>query len=152
MTEAETIALLKEEYFKLQDIVESFDERALQIKGWSVTVSLVGMGAAITAHDLQPYQRATALALASLAALCFWLIEWLWKSFQWTFFHRIDAIEDAIKNGTVLALPPLQIRHSFHANLKKDLRANIRKATKPFIMLPHAGVALFGVVLASQYL
>ena len=141
------IELLREEYFKLQEIVETFDERALQIKGWSVTVSLAGMAAALVA-DIPADDKAKAFLLAGIAALSFWLIEFFWKCFQWTFLHRIDEIEAAFLGDRALSLAPLQIRRLFHANFKPDLRKNRHKAFKPSVMLPHALIALLGFALA----
>ncbi|MEO8418801.1 MAG: hypothetical protein ABI475_08770 [Methylophilaceae bacterium] len=43
------LEFLRQEYFHLQSTVESFDEKALTIKAWSVTLSMVGIGAAFTA-------------------------------------------------------------------------------------------------------
>lgn len=40
---------LRQEYFKLQEAIETFDEKALTIKAWSVTISMAGIGAAFTA-------------------------------------------------------------------------------------------------------
>jgi hypothetical protein len=61
--------LLRDEYMKLQDIIESFDERALTIKAWSVSFSFAAIGAAYAA-DGWPV-----LMLAGLSALLFWCIE-----------------------------------------------------------------------------
>jgi len=142
--------LLRDEYMKLQDVVEQFDERALQIKGWSVTVSLAGMAAAIVA-DIDAGDKALAFFLAGVGAAAFWLIEFFWKCFQWTFFHRIDQIEQAFATQRVDEVPPLQIRTVFHDNFKKDIGRNLAKAFKPWLMLPHALIAAVGFALAAIY-
>jgi hypothetical protein len=144
--------LLREEYFKLQDIIEAFDERSLQIKGWSVTISLAGMAAALTVEKLEDGTRALAFALAGIAALAFWLIEYLWKCFQWTFFHRIDAIEAAFRDGLADSAPPLQIRTTFRANWRAERAASRSKAFKTAVMLPHSLIALLGFALAVYFL
>lgn len=46
---------MKEEYFHLNEIVEDFDQKALTIKAWSVTLSMAGIGVAFT-------QKAASLA------------------------------------------------------------------------------------------
>jgi hypothetical protein len=144
------VDLLREEYFKLQDIVESFDERALQIKGWSVTVSLAGMAAAIVAN-IEPTEKALAFFIAAMGAIAFWWIEFFWKCFQWTFFHRIDAIEAAFAGDRLAEENPLQIRNVFHANFKRDLLPNLPKALKPSLMFPHLLVATMGLGLSLRY-
>lgn len=144
------VDLLREEYFKLQDIIEAFDERALQIKGWSVTVSLAGMAAALVADIGQP-EKATAFFIAAIGSLAFWLIEFFWKCFQWTFFHRIEAIEKAFAGGDLEREHPLQIRKVFHANFKKDIRPNLRKAFKPSLMFPHILIAAMGFGMAARF-
>lgn len=74
------ILFLQEEYFYLQRTVESIDARALTIKSWSVTVSMLGIGAAYI-------QSIPVLLLLSVAsALLFWIIESLWKTVQKAFY------------------------------------------------------------------
>jgi len=72
--------LLKEEYFHLQDTVEDFDQKALTIKAWSVTLSMAGFGVAFTKS------APSILLLAALASLLFWVTEALWKSFQRAYY------------------------------------------------------------------
>jgi hypothetical protein len=81
------MSFLQAEYFHLQKTVETFDERALTIKGWSVTVSMFGIGAAYLQHV--PYL----LLLSSGSALLFWIIEALWKTFQRAFSLRLEEME-----------------------------------------------------------
>lgn len=145
---ARGLDLLLAEYMKLQDIVETFDERTLQIKGWSVTISLAAVVAAFASDKLGDNARTAILLVAAASALAFWAIEFVWKCFQWTFFHRIDHIEQSLRDGGPLCAP-LQIRSFFHANFKRDLKGNYRKAWKPFIALPHAGVAIAALALAA---
>ena len=45
-------ALLEKEYHYLQGVIEKFDDKALQIKGWSVTECLAGAVTATIAKDL----------------------------------------------------------------------------------------------------
>lgn len=146
---SEHVALLKEEYFQLQKTVETFDERALHIKGWSVTVSLAGMAGTLVAKDLDHRIQALGFALSAVAALAFWLIEYSWKRFQWAFYPRLRILETAFRAGTLPA--PLQIRASFGKSLRnRAMRAHWR-AFYPFIMLPHAAIALIGAALAAYF-
>ena len=84
--------LVKDEYFHLQKTVEDFDQRGLTIKGWSVTVTLAGVAAALT--QKQP----ALLLLAAFTAILFWLIEAIWKRSQLAYYFRLETIE-AFLNG-----------------------------------------------------
>ena len=55
--DAELLELLREEYFRHQDIIDKFDDRRLQLKGWSVTVALAGLVAAFATKELDDTQR-----------------------------------------------------------------------------------------------
>lgn len=82
---------LRQEYFHLQDTVESFDEKSLTIKAWSVTLSMAGIGAAFTAKvDIL-------LLLSAGSSLLFWLIETSWKTFQQANYYRLRKIESYMK-------------------------------------------------------
>src|SRR5579871_824456 len=99
-------SLLKEEYFHLNEVVEDFDQRALLIKGWSVTVSMVGIAAAFS--EKASYH---VLLLAAVASLLFWFVEGLWKGFQQAFYPRLREIEAHFRSG---GNPPcLQINYSW---------------------------------------
>lgn len=82
---------LRQEYFHLQDTVESFDEKSLTIKAWSVTLSMAGIGAAFTARI------ELLLLLSASASLLFWLIDTSWKTFQQANYHRLRTIEKYMK-------------------------------------------------------
>jgi len=80
---------LKEEYLFLQQTYEDFDNRALMIKGWCITISL---GAATFGFSEGDYSKALCLFIAGSAAL-FWLIEAKWKTFQYANAYRIRILE-----------------------------------------------------------
>jgi len=82
------LEFLQQEYFHLQSTVESFDEKALTIKAWSVTLSMVGIGAAFTA------KMPLLLLLSAGASLLFWFVEGSWKTFQQANYYRLREIED----------------------------------------------------------
>lgn len=93
--------LLKEEYFFLQQAYEDFDRRALLIKGWSVTLSLGGIAIAFQEGSIQ------ILILSGLVALLFWVLEAMWKLFQYCNSVRIREIESYFR-GDIEYLTPLQ--------------------------------------------
>ncbi len=133
--------LLKDEYFHLQRVVEEFDARTLTIKAWSVTLITTGLGAA----HLQ--QRPGLYLVASTAALLFWLIEAMWKTFQYAYYPRIWAIENHLA-GKQAEIVPLQVATAWsaawHAGGKKQF---LRQLFWPHVMLPHTVAAALGVLL-----
>jgi hypothetical protein len=144
MTSADN-PLLKEEYFHLNKIVEDFDQRALTIKAWSVTLSMAGIGAAYT------NKAPILLLLAGVASLLFWAIEALWKSFQHAYYARIKAIEDFYASK-LPELSPLQINHSWLQSFLHDRwHTLLRIACWPHVALPHVVVVGGSVLLLALY-
>jgi hypothetical protein len=145
--ESDKLSLLKDEYFKLQDIVEAFDARALQIKGWSVTLSLAGLVAAFANKDAEP-ARMMIILLAVMSAICFWLVEFLWKCHQWTLLTRVEEIEAAMRGEDDLPAP-LQINASFQTNWRRVLRRRAPMFIAPAVCLPHLLIVILGIALAG---
>jgi hypothetical protein len=137
---SDELALLKEEYFHLQRTVEEFDQRALTIKSWSVTTSMVGIAAGFLQNKI-----AILCLLASLASLLFWLIETLWKVFQQCYYTRIRAIERAIASPQSTERP-LQILHSWFETWQSyHLRKLLGVMFLPQVALPHVIVVAGGL-------
>lgn len=133
-------AFLKSEYFHLQKTVETFDERALTIKGWSVTVSMFGIGAAYLQHV--PYL----LLLASISSLLFWIIEAIWKTFQRAFSLRLEEIERYLNDDAAdseFKYPYIRLSWSRHW---KEV-AFLRVFFWPHVLLPHLIIVLGGPLL-----
>lgn len=148
MTPADQIRLLEAEYFKLQDIIESFDAKALQFKGWSVTVTLAAAATALLSEKIDDDKRMMVLALAAFGSLVFWLTEAMWKLFQQAFFKRLRAIETSFEAAEQDTLRPLQINRTWKESYQSERLANFWKyALKPNTMLPHVAVTAFCVVL-----
>jgi hypothetical protein len=95
-------AELKAEYTILQGQYEAFDARALTIKSWSAPLIAGGVGVGLKEHS-------DALIIATIiAAHCLWLIEAIWKSFQYCHTDRIKLIE-AWFRGENREIVPFQI-------------------------------------------
>ena len=139
------LTFLKEEYLHIQKTIEDFDQRALTIKAWSVTLSMAGIGAAFT------QKVPILLLLAAAASLCFWIVEALWKTFQNAYYPRVEEIE-RFWRGEQASLRPFQIASSWIGGWRQ--RKTRRILLWPHIMLPHVLVAIAGVVIwvADQYL
>jgi hypothetical protein len=78
---------LSNEYYAIVNIVSSYDGWLLIIKGWSVTLSLAGLG-------LGFQQRHYALfALAAATGAAFWILDGLMKGYQYRYYVRMREIE-----------------------------------------------------------
>ncbi|HEU0098747.1 MAG TPA: hypothetical protein VFQ67_08215 [Allosphingosinicella sp.] len=138
---ADREALLRDEYLQLQKTVEDFDGRSLTIKAWSVTLSTTGVGLAYQ------QQNKWLLLAAAIAALAFWMIDWVWKLHQQAFYPRIEAIEAWFRADPAAAAaptPPFQIARSWNDSTDDADRWWRRRAIAvwyPGVFLPHLVVA-----------
>lgn len=131
---------LRQEYFHLQSTVESFDEKALTIKAWSVTLSMIGIGAAFTEKLL------LLLLLSAGASLLFWLVEGSWKTFQQANYYRLRKIEDYMQGK--IPIEEFRVPDISHAWLVGWREVRLPKVMSwPHVFLPHAIVVVSGIVL-----
>lgn len=109
---AEKNTFLKDEYLQIEQLIVSFDQRAITIKAWSITASMAGLSAGFISgsHML--------ILLAGLSSLIFWVIEGLWKQFQSAHYKRCREIEKYF-DGEFDSLIPLQIASSYIKECKK---------------------------------
>jgi hypothetical protein len=78
---------LSTEYYAILNLVSSYDGWLLIVKGWSVTLSLAGLG-------LGFQQRHFALfALAAVTGAGFWFLDGLMKGYQYRYYVRMREIE-----------------------------------------------------------
>jgi hypothetical protein len=78
---------LSKEYYAILGVVSSYDGWLLIVKGWSVTLSLAGLG-------LGFQQRHFALfALAAVTGAAFWYLDGLMKGYQYRYYVRMREIE-----------------------------------------------------------
>ena len=128
---------LRQEYFNLQTTVESFDEKALTIKAWSVTLSMAGIGAAFVQEE------AVLLLLSAGASLLFWLIEGSWKAFQQANYRRLRAIEDFMRGKGPEHFSSPDITGSWSVGWREQ--SLLRILFWNHVFLPHAVVVVAGV-------
>jgi hypothetical protein len=76
MEDAIKVSMLKDEYLLLQKFYEDFDARIVTIKGWSATIGMAAIGGGF-------YQTHYLWLFGAAVAVVFWLVEALWKSFQY---------------------------------------------------------------------
>ncbi len=137
-------ALLKDEYLFLQKTYEDFDQRALLIKGWSVTVALGGLGLGFQ------YARPALWGVAGVAGLLFWVLEAMWKSFQYSFGARIQKIEAHFRGEEGEAsMSPFQIYSEWFATYQSSpfLIDLARTAFLPLVCVPHSMLVIAAAVL-----
>ena len=129
-------ALLRQEYFHLHTLIESFDGKSLTIKAWSV--SLAGAIAGAGAFSGKP----VVLLFAALASLMFWLVDSAWKTFQYAHYRRVREIE-AFLRGELAGLDALQIAtrwsESFHDG---GVRRFARISVRSHVFLPNGAMCL----------
>ncbi len=137
--------LLKDEYLHIQNIIEAFDGRVLTIKAWSITFSMTAIGVAYVG------QLWVVLVVSALSSLTFWLLEGIWKTFQYAHYDRSGKIEKyfAGENPNIV---PMQIGKSWSLNWRKGgLPRLIRIMFWYHVMLPHLIVFFMACTLATLH-
>src|SRR5262245_61681990 len=94
---------LRTEYGILQTQYEAFDSRALLIKSWSAPLLAGGVGLGVKEQSI-----AIIVALV-VAALCLWILEAIWKAFQYCYTDRIKLIEAWFRDQHPQEIAPFQI-------------------------------------------
>jgi hypothetical protein len=149
------------EYYAIMKVVSEYDGRLMIIKGWSVTLSLAGLGLGFQQGHFALF------ALAAGTALAFWFIDGLMKRHQMRYYSRMRDIEVAafhlnhlaINDQTVSA-PRVDWYWGFGGR-GRDYRADIPQRLTPHdlrtmlglapwmghVLLPHAVAVVLGVGL-----
>ena len=141
MNDEQLRAALQAEYLHLQKVIEDFDGRALTIKAWSITFSLVALVGAFASH------ASPVFLVSSISALLFWFIEGSWKTFQYAYYDRSGDIEKYFRGEKKISAP-FQIGTSWFRRWQSGGVARLKKILLwPHVALPHVIVAVLGVVL-----
>jgi hypothetical protein len=143
--DARRFELAKLEYFHLNKSVESYDPGFLQIKAWSVSL---GTGGILFAMGLKTNTQAAFLAVA-LLALCFWLIEGVWKAFQSCHYRRLRKVEDYLAGREVGPFDVPDLHQSWFVEFRGDRLMPFRKMVYANVFLPHAVVLGAALALAA---
>ncbi len=132
---------LQAEYLHLQKVIEDFDARALTIKAWSISFSLVAIAGAFASH------APAVLLVACFSALLFWFIEASWKTFQYAYHDRSDDIEGYFRDERDVQFP-FQIGASWYKQWKSGGISRLKRIMLwPHVALPHAAVAALALAL-----
>lgn len=66
------------------------------------------------------YQTRYLWLFAAAASLIFWLVEAVWKSFQYLYSPRIQQLEKALASGEFAGIAPFQVYASWFASLQEQ--------------------------------
>ncbi len=143
------IGLLRDEYLLLQKFYEDFDGRIITIKGWSATIGMAAIGGGF-------YQSRYLWFFGAGAALIFWIIESLWKSFQYMYGPRIQEIEEAFRKDDFGKIVPMQVYSSWFDVLRQEGFGIWRNFCLGIVAFPHAitlavGATLFALNCAGYF-
>jgi len=140
------IPLLKDEYSMLQQFYEDFDKRILSIKGWSATIAIAAIGGGFQ------YSIPYLWLFAAAASLVFWLLEAVWKRFQYLYAPRIARIEEIFRNEDFDQIQPLQIYSSWFAAFEKEGWRIFSTFKMGIVSFPHLITLICGTILFILYL
>lgn len=134
-------SLLKDEYIAAQNWIAHFDNMKTSVKGWSVTVSMVGIGSAFV------LQVPVIFLLSGASAVIFWMLEYKWSSYQQSFIERAQEIEEyfAGENRNIVLFQLGKRFRDVRESLTFAKRVNILLFTH--IMVPHVIISIVGVFL-----
>lgn len=152
---------LRSEYESLIKVVSEFDGRLMLVKGWSVTLSLAGLGLGFSEEQYAFF------ALSSVSAIAFWCLDWVTKRHQMRYYRRMREIEVAAYHlnhlrlgGRVISSPkvdwtwgfPWKGTDKFPDKPVQRNAPNVRRLLRraPWalnVLLPHIVAIVLGLVL-----
>jgi len=137
MEQPEKTQLLKEEWLQIQTHVENFDRIFVEVKKWSVTVSLAIVVGAFASEKMWP------ILIGGISALGFWLVETWMRAYQQSYWPRNAAIERYF-TGKGQQIAPLQMGAEWSKAFEKNCkwRSILKISLYPETSLPHMFIAL----------
>ncbi|WP_413113453.1 hypothetical protein [Thaumasiovibrio sp. DFM-14] len=151
---------LKEEYLFLQQTYEDFDNRALLIKSWCITVSLGAL--ALGFDEGKGGFSSTLFAFVALSAFLFWVIEAKWKTFQYANSYRIRVLEAYFRGEEKYQdIKPFQVYNSWFKAYTLDppvhkyekvkinktpLDQTLSNALLPLVYIPYLPIIILGIL------
>jgi len=123
---------LKAEYLLIQNQYEAFDQRALSMKALATPLLGAGIAFGVKEHSAEVLY-ATILVAASL-----WLLEAIWKGFQYSLIARIQLLEAWFRGEGREDEPPFQIYTAFgQVHRQQKLLHIVTRLGLPFVFLPY---------------
>jgi len=123
--------LIFTEYYKVVDIIQSYDQHYFKIKAWNVTLS----GALIIYGVSQG--EISVLIAASVFCLSFWVTEAWYKIIQNGHFKRVKEIEDALQNDTEIIYPRIYGAYIEKFSDNRKGKKWVKMMFYPQVMSPH---------------
>jgi len=93
------------------------------------------------------YQTHYLWLFAAAASLIFWLVEALWKSFQYMYSPRIQQLEKAFASGEFAGIAPFQVYTSWFAALQEQGFGIFENFRLPIVAFPHLITLAAGIIL-----
>ena len=93
------------------------------------------------------YQSRFLWLFSAGAALVFWVLEGLWKSFQYMYAPRIKLLEEAFRNDEFEGLAPFQVYSSWFTHLQDNGFQLVRNMFLGLVAFPHAVTVITGLSL-----
>jgi hypothetical protein len=141
---SEQAGLLRDEYLFLLGQYEAFDGKALTIKSWSSP--LLG-GGIVLAVD----KASVGIALATaVVATTLWILEAIWKNFQFCYRDRIELLERWFRSEIAEAPAPFQVHAAWQASVHRFTRNPpifVKLLLRPFVLLPYLPILAAAVVV-----
>ncbi|QAY78777.1 hypothetical protein [Sphingosinicella sp. BN140058] len=132
---------LRAEYLLIQSQYEAYDQRALTLKG--LATPLLGAGLAIGVKE-----SSSLILLGTLfVAASLWLLEAIWKSFQYCFAARIRTLEAWHRGEGDENIPAFQIFTEWGRSWGSDYSR--WQALPPILMLPFVALPYAAVIAIS---
>ncbi|WP_191555637.1 hypothetical protein [Brevundimonas aurantiaca] len=138
---------LKAEYILIQGQYEAFDQRALGLK--ALATPLLGAGIAVGVKE----GSVVILAATIAVAICLWVLEAIWKAFQYCFTDRIQALEAWFREDGPDDMAPFQIFAAWGQLWHRHYRspnAWLRIMAQPFVCLPYAVIVVAGLTATGS--
>ena len=137
---------LKDEYFRLHELIESTDRKALNIK---LTITPVLLSIILLSVKFGKYEG---LLVVIFTAFTFLLIEASWRRFQYFHYRRIGEIERFFRNEKS-EIYPLQIGTSWNISRmnKRSIRFFIKILSRFHVHFPYSFLILLSSVLYYLY-
>ena len=147
-----------EEYFAILGVISEYDGRFMTIKGWSVTLSLAGLGLGFSQEHYALF------ALAAASALGFWTIEADAKKHQMRYYRRMRELEVEGDNESRVGFAP-RIDWAWVTSLNETIAgapeewtgAQMKRLTRRafwmrWVCVPHIYAVTLGTALFAGYL
>lgn len=139
--EKATRSELLQEYYWAHRRIGEFDQQQVTIKSWSASAAAALFAGVFVTQDKR------ILFIACAAALVFWYIDALWKSFQLISVKHALLLEEHLAQNSVPPGPTYGTRHQTEFELGARTKRFIGALGQVNVFLPHAPMAAAALLL-----